>query len=772
MRIRSFPAAAQLVASLFVIGVVPWSEASPAGAVNRIQAPLPTFDAGSQGSLTCRPSQPGSLLVFPLVDNINAQTIVEIVNGADEAVWLQGVAVVHGNDSTSFLKEDFLIHLTAKEPFFWNMTHAYNRLDRDEVRTQLRSYAGMKGFCFVWAVSDNHGQRETAWDHLIGDALIYNAAGQAFAYNAYPHQARKIVRDRILNLDGIEYCQAPSQIMTQGFSAGLMKGLNGTLAICALDIDFIESVQPEFDINVSIYNQDETYHSRHLHCYQFAQFDLANDLKLHVSQVFTPKWQLTAMATRSARPAIGMAGGGRQPLWAVFFQSVGGMSWEGSISQHPGSGASTCVVLPNSGGTDADGDGWLGLTGEDCDDSDPAIYPGAPEICDGKDNDCDGLVDDADPDAASRTAWYPDADRDAFGDAGAVPILSCMPQPGFVADHSDCDDNDPAIHPGAVEICDGIDNDCNGAIDDNPACLDADGDGIPDVMDNCPTVANADQADADGDGIGDACDPCPNIAGGADADHDGWCSGAGGDCNDDDATIYPGAPELCDGLDNDCNGAVDDNPACLGDADGDGIPDVMDNCPTVANADQADADGDGIGDACDPCPNIPGGADADHDGWCSGAGGDCNDDDATIYPGAPELCDGLDNDCNGAVDDNPVCFVDADGDGWTVSGGDCDDADAAIHPGAPEVCDGKDNDCDGMMDEGICDDGDPCTIDFCQAGACMHVPDPTCDADMDGDGWSIRNGDCDDMDPTVHPGAPEVCDGIDNDCNGQVDEGC
>src|SRR5207247_3136089 len=92
----------------------------------------------------------------------------------------------------------------------------------------------------------------------------------------------------------------------------------------------------------------------------------------------------------------------------------------------------------------------------------------------------------------------------------------------------------------------------------SPLCdpqLDSDGDGINDCDDNCPTVANRDQADSDGDGRGDACDP--------DADGDGY-STAQGDCDDHDATVYPGAPELCDGKDNNCNGQIDEAFADLG----------------------------------------------------------------------------------------------------------------------------------------------------------------------------------------------------------------
>lgn len=94
---------------------------------------------------------------------------------------------------------------------------------------------------------------------------------------------------------------------------------------------------------------------------------------------------------------------------------------------------------------------------------------------------------------------------------------------------------------------------------------------------------------------------------------------------------------------------------------------------------------------------------------------------------------------------HPGCDLDQDGDGWTVQQGDCDDVDAAVNPGAQDVCDGLDNNCDGSIDNDV--DGDnvlPCVL----AGV--------------GD-------DCDNADPTVYPGAAQVCDGIDHNCDGQID---
>jgi len=208
---------------------------------------------------------------------------------------------------------------------------------------------------------------------------------------------------------------------------------------------------------------------------------------------------------------------------------------------------------------------------------------------------------------------------------------------------------------------------------------------------------------------------CPDT--GEDNDYDGYPEMV--DCNDDDASVYPGATELCDGQDNDCDGEIDE------DVD-----------PSEGVTGYLDDDGDGYGDNGDAqtfCEDLPEGYVPD--------GGDCDDTDPDVNPGAPEVCDdGIDNDCDGDVDED----VDEDGDGVTTCEGDCDDGDDTVYPGAPELCDGIDNDCDGDVDE-----------DF---------------PDEDGDGVPECLGDCDDTDPDVFPGAPEQCDGKDNDCDGLVDE--
>ncbi len=229
-----------------------------------------------------------------------------------------------------------------------------------------------------------------------------------------------------------------------------------------------------------------------------------------------------------------------------------------------------------------------------------------------------------------------------------------------------------------------------------------------------------------------------------DKDGDGWTP-AQGDCDDNDPTVYPGAPIVCnDGKDNNCNGFIDDAEP---DMDGDGYPpcrngqvyDCDDNDPNV-HPGMPEIPGDGIDNNCDGITD----GDFDGDGWTV-EDGDCDDFDPNVYPGAPIVCnDGKDNNCNGFIDDDEP---DMDGDGYPPCKNgmvyDCDDTDPNIHPGMPEIPgDGIDNNCSGLTDE-----------------------------DIDGDGWTVANGDCDDFDATVYPGAPIICnDGKDNNCNGFIDD--
>ncbi len=226
-----------------------------------------------------------------------------------------------------------------------------------------------------------------------------------------------------------------------------------------------------------------------------------------------------------------------------------------------------------------------------------------------------------------------------------------------------------------------------------------------------------------------------------DRDSDGY-SACGIDCDDSVATTYPGAPESCDGLDQDCDGSVDEGTSCVDD-DGDGATEDEGDCndqdPNRSPL-LAEDYGNGIDDDCDGVAD-DGAMDGDGDGYDASAG-DCDDADASAYPGAAEVADAADNDCDGATDEG-TSAVDDDGDGLSEDAGDCDDTTADRGPGAAELANGVDDDCDGGVDEG------------------------TEYADDDGDGASERGGDCDDAEPGAYPGGVEVAgDGIDNDCDG------
>ena len=421
-------------------------------------------------------------------------------------------------------------------------------------------------------------------------------------------------------------------------------------------------------------------------------------------------------------------------------------------------------------------------------------YPSADEICDGLDNNCDSEVDEG-----LNSIYYTDADGDGFGDPN-LEVMTCEIQDGLSLIAEDCDDGDANINPIIIEICDSIDNNCDGTVDEGLVITfyeDVDGDGFgntnttltactepigytesPGDCDDINTLANPN--------IAEICDNIDNNCDGSidenllltyyeDVDSDGYgnatvsmtaCSEpqgyseVSGDCDDTENLSNPGQLEMCDSIDNNCDGVIDE-PSAI---------DALDY--------YTDADGDGFGaieipqTAC----TIPIGG--------SPLSNDCDDTNGTANPGMVELCDGIDNDCNTIIDedtayDATTWYLDNDGDGYgdvstttqacdlpsgyTSDNTDCNDSENTAFIGADELCDEIDNNCDGSIDEGLPLDAQTWYLDDDQDGfGDSGISIQACEAPSD---YVPDLTDCDDTDGTIYVGALEVCDGQDNDCD-------
>ncbi len=403
---------------------------------------------------------------------------------------------------------------------------------------------------------------------------------------------------------------------------------------------------------------------------------------------------------------------------------------------------------------------------------------------------CEGATED------SFFYWYPDRDGDGYGDAAAEPEILCEePATGYSRTNDDCNDDDDRFHPdadedacsaeddfncdgivlftdedndgvsscfdcddrnrrvrpGAAEICDGIDNDCDDEIDEG--------------------AGRFWYRDADNDNHGN-----PDISVQACNRPDGYVS-TDDDCDDSTELRYPGRPEVCDRIDNNCDLVID----------GDQAVDRLQFYP--------DRDNDNFGDptaepvfACER-----------PDGFVADSS-DCDDAETDINPSATEICDGLDNNCDRIVDqdaaDRVALFVDADldgfgnsdiptvltcpGDGYTAIGGDCDDARSTVNPGARDIPgDGFDQNCDDREFCAVDIDGDGFVGDFSlliesTSLVCTGLaPCPEGVTPFRGDGQCYLTAainpatDCNELNPDINPAASEEFgDGVDSNCDG------
>jgi hypothetical protein len=302
------------------------------------------------------------------------------------------------------------------------------------------------------------------------------------------------------------------------------------------------------------------------------------------------------------------------------------------------------------------------LNSNDCDDTNANINPNATEICNTSDDDCDGLVNEG----ISFITYYADNDADGFGNPNAS-LSACSPPVGYVTNNSDCNDANAIIKPGAVELCNLVDDNCNGQVNE----------GL--VFANYYI-----DTDLDGYGAGAAINSCTPVFGNYVTNNS--------DCNNNNANIRPNAVEICNSIDDNCNTFIDDGLTFVNyyiDTDGDGF---------------------GAGIATNSCINLGAGYATNNT--------DCNNTNSAISPDASELCNSIDDNCNNSIDEGLTFsnyYLDVDQDGYylsivnacvspgpnyTAGGivlGDCNDNNFNINSGAIDICgNGIDENCNGV----------------------------------------------------------------------------